>query len=160
LFSNRLVRHAVCWVTLTTSANGLDRAHLMSRGLVACLCNGRRRVLSAINAEAPRLYGPYVRLGPLAYVMGHAAVAGLCLSGKHRARAGHVSAPDPYSCRGPPGPGTLPRPGPYLGGLGAYPRDPARPLGSSRPVRTGVQWRSGPISAPRGVLSFLATWCS
>jgi hypothetical protein len=46
-------------------------AHLMSRGLVACLRGGRRRVLSAINAEAAQLYGPYVRLGPLAYVMGH-----------------------------------------------------------------------------------------
>jgi hypothetical protein len=71
LFSNRLVRHAVYWMTLTSSANGWDRAHLMSRGLVACLRSGRRRVLSAINAEAARLYGPYVRLGPLAYVTGH-----------------------------------------------------------------------------------------
>jgi hypothetical protein len=43
----------------------------MSRGLVACLRSGRRRVLSAINAEVARLYGPYVRLSPLAYVMGH-----------------------------------------------------------------------------------------
>jgi hypothetical protein len=71
LFSDRLVRHAVCLVTLTLSANGLDRAHLMSRGLVACLRGGRRCVLSAVNAEAARLYGPYVRLGPLAYVTGH-----------------------------------------------------------------------------------------
>jgi hypothetical protein len=71
LFSNKLVRHAVCWVTLTLSANGLDKAHLMPRGLVARLRSGRRRVLSAINAKAPRLYRPYVRLGPLAYVTGH-----------------------------------------------------------------------------------------
>jgi hypothetical protein len=71
LFSNRLVRHAVYWVTLTSSANGLDRAHLMSRGLVAYLRGGRRRILSAINAEVVRLYGPYVRLGPLAYVTVH-----------------------------------------------------------------------------------------
>jgi hypothetical protein len=71
LFSNRLVMHAVCWMTLMSSANGLDRAHLMSRGLVACLCGGRRHVLSAINAEAARLHGPYVRLGPLAYVTCH-----------------------------------------------------------------------------------------
>jgi hypothetical protein len=27
LFINRLVRHAVCWVTLTPSAGGLDRTH-------------------------------------------------------------------------------------------------------------------------------------
>jgi hypothetical protein len=52
------------------SANGLDKAHLMSRGLVACQLGGRRLVLSAINAEDERLHGPYVRLDPLAYVMG------------------------------------------------------------------------------------------
>jgi hypothetical protein len=46
----------------------------------------------------------------------HAAAAGLRLSEKRRARPGHVSAPDPYPCRGPPRPGTLPRPGPYWGG--------------------------------------------
>jgi hypothetical protein len=71
LFSNRLVRRAVCWMALTPSANGLDRAHLMSRGLVACPRGGRRRVLSAINAEAAWLRGPYDRLGSLAYVTGH-----------------------------------------------------------------------------------------
>jgi hypothetical protein len=43
----------------------------MLRGLVTCLRGGRRRVLSAINAEVARLYGPYVGLGPMAYVMGH-----------------------------------------------------------------------------------------
>jgi hypothetical protein len=48
----------------------------------------------------------------------HVAAAGLRLSGKHKARARHVSALDPYSCRGPPGLGTLPRPGPYPGDLG------------------------------------------
>jgi hypothetical protein len=53
-----------------SSANRLDKAHLMSRGLVACQRGGRRRVLSAINAEVERLYGPYVRLGSLAYVTG------------------------------------------------------------------------------------------
>jgi hypothetical protein len=55
LFSNRLVMYAVCWMTLTPSANGLDRAHLMSRGLVACLRGGRRRVLSSINVVVARL---------------------------------------------------------------------------------------------------------
>jgi hypothetical protein len=68
--ANKLVRRAVCWTTLTPPANGLDKAHLMSRGLVACQCSGRRRVPSAINAEVERLHGPYVRLGPLAHVMG------------------------------------------------------------------------------------------
>jgi hypothetical protein len=58
-------------MTLTPSANGLDRAHLMTRGLIACQRGGRRCVLSAINTEAARLYGPYVRLGPLAYVTCH-----------------------------------------------------------------------------------------
>jgi hypothetical protein len=43
----------------------------MLRGHVARQRGGRRRVLSTINVEATRLYGPYVRLGPLAYVTGH-----------------------------------------------------------------------------------------
>jgi hypothetical protein len=70
LSANRLVRHADCWTTLTPSANGLDKAHLTSRGLVACQCSGRRRVPSAINAKVERLHGPYVRLGPLTHVTG------------------------------------------------------------------------------------------
>jgi hypothetical protein len=48
----------------------------------------------------------------------HAAAAGLRLGGKRRARLGHVPAPDPFSCRGPPRPGTLPRHGPYSEGPG------------------------------------------
>jgi hypothetical protein len=55
---------------LTPPANGLDKAHLMPRGLVAYQCSGRRRVPSAINAEVEWLRGPYVRLGPLAHVTG------------------------------------------------------------------------------------------
>jgi hypothetical protein len=43
----------------------------MLRGHVARQCGGRRRVLSAINAEAARRYGPYVRHNPLAYVTDH-----------------------------------------------------------------------------------------
>jgi hypothetical protein len=43
----------------------------MLRGHVARQHGGRRCVLSAINAEDARLYGPYVRLGPLAYITGH-----------------------------------------------------------------------------------------
>jgi hypothetical protein len=69
----------------------------------------------------------------------HAAAAGLRLSGKRRARPGHVPALDPYSCRSPPHPGTLPRPGLYLEESGAYSGDPACPHGSSGPVRTGVR---------------------
>jgi hypothetical protein len=42
----------------------------MLRGHVARQRGGRRRVLSAINAEAARRYGPYVRPSPLAYVTG------------------------------------------------------------------------------------------
>jgi hypothetical protein len=43
----------------------------MPRGHVTRQRGGRRHVLSAINAEAERLYGPYVRLGPLDYVTSH-----------------------------------------------------------------------------------------
>jgi hypothetical protein len=57
-------------MTLTSSADGLDKAHLMSRGLVACQRGGRRCIPSAINAEVGRLHGPYVRLDPFAYVTG------------------------------------------------------------------------------------------
>src|SRR5688572_21765032 len=44
----------------------------------------------------------------------HAAAAGLCLSGERWARPGHVPAPDPYSCRGPPRPRALLSTGPLL----------------------------------------------
>jgi hypothetical protein len=43
----------------------------MLRGHVARQRGGRQCILSAKNAEAARLYGPYVMLGPLAYVTGH-----------------------------------------------------------------------------------------
>jgi hypothetical protein len=43
----------------------------MLRGHIICQHGGRRRVLSVLNAETARLYGPYVRLRPLAYVTGH-----------------------------------------------------------------------------------------
>jgi hypothetical protein len=43
----------------------------MLRGRVAYQRGGRRCVLSAINANTAQPHGPYVRLGPLAYVMGH-----------------------------------------------------------------------------------------
>jgi hypothetical protein len=43
----------------------------MLRGHVARQRGGKRRVLSAINAETVRRYGPCVRPSPLAYVTGH-----------------------------------------------------------------------------------------
>jgi hypothetical protein len=43
----------------------------MLRGHVARQRGGRWRVLFAINAEAARRYGSYVRHSPLAYVTGH-----------------------------------------------------------------------------------------
>jgi hypothetical protein len=43
----------------------------MLRGHVTRQRGGRRRVLSAINAEAARRYGPRVRSNPLAYVTSH-----------------------------------------------------------------------------------------
>jgi hypothetical protein len=46
----------------------------------------------------------------------HVAAAGLCLSGECRAEPRRVSAPDPYSSRGPSRPGILLRPGPYSEG--------------------------------------------
>ena len=69
----------------------------------------------------------------------HAAATGFRLSGERRARSGHVSAPDPCLCRGPLRPGTLLRPGPHSGAPGTHPGHLACLLGSSGPVRTGVQ---------------------
>jgi hypothetical protein len=43
----------------------------MLGGRVACWRGGRRRVLSAINAEAARLGRLYARFGLLVYVLGH-----------------------------------------------------------------------------------------
>jgi hypothetical protein len=81
-----------------------------------------------------------------------AAAAGLRLGRKSHSRGGHVSAPDPYSCRGLPGPGALPGPGPYPEGPRAYPRDPACPLGSSGPVSTGVRRPSAEVRTYRCTL--------
>jgi hypothetical protein len=43
----------------------------MLRGRIAHQRGGRQHVLPAINAKTAQPYGPYVRLGLLAYVMGH-----------------------------------------------------------------------------------------
>jgi hypothetical protein len=89
----------------------------------------------------------------------YAAATGLLLSGKRRARPGHVPAPDPYSCRSPPRPGTLLRPGPYSEGPRAYPRDPTSPLGSSGLVRTGVRCPSVEVRTHRCTLGSIIFPC-
>jgi hypothetical protein len=75
----------------------------MLRGHVARQRSGRRHVFSSINAGAARLH---VRFRPGSLCRGPQAT-GLHLSGKWRARLGHVSAPDPCSYQGPPRSGTL-----------------------------------------------------
>jgi hypothetical protein len=94
----------------------------------------------------------------------HAAAVGLPLSGEHRAKPGHVLAPDPCLCRGPPRPVTLLRPGPHSGGPRAHLGDPACLLRSSGlvPHRGPVFFCGGPdpavfpgmyyLSSPRGAL--------
>jgi hypothetical protein len=81
-----------------------------------------------------------------------AAAAGLRLGRNSHSRGGHVPAPDPYSCWGLLGPGALPGSGPYSEGPGAYPRDPACPLGSSGPVSTGVRRPSAEVRTYRCTL--------
>jgi hypothetical protein len=73
----------------------------------------------------------------------HAAVAGLRLSGKRRARPGHVPALNPYSCRGP----------------GAHQRDPTCLLGSSGLVRTGVRCPSMEVRTQRCILGCIIFPC-
>jgi hypothetical protein len=43
----------------------------MPRGRIARQRGGRWHVLSVINAKTTQPYGPYVRLGPMAYVASH-----------------------------------------------------------------------------------------
>jgi hypothetical protein len=43
----------------------------MLRGCVTRQRGGRQRVLFIINAKTTQPYGPYIRLGPLAYVTSH-----------------------------------------------------------------------------------------
>jgi hypothetical protein len=136
----------------------------MLRGRVARQRGGRRHVLSAINAKIARLYGPYVRLGPLAYVTSHKprGSSGFLPDRERRARPGHVSAPDPCLCRGPLRPRTLLRPGHLLGDLG--PTRGTRHVFSGAPDSytqgSGVPLRrSGPNDASWDVLSFLTTRC-
>jgi hypothetical protein len=68
LFASRPSRRAACWMTLTPPASRWDGTHLMLRGHVARQRSGRRHVFSTINVGVAR---PLVRVGPVAYVMGH-----------------------------------------------------------------------------------------
>jgi hypothetical protein len=101
--------------------------------------------------------------GPAHWLMSratsHAAATGFCLSGERRVGPGRVSAPDPYSSRGSPRPGTLLRPGPYSAGPGAYPRDPACLLGSPGLVCTGVRWRTVGVRTERCILGCITFPC-
>jgi hypothetical protein len=118
----------------------------MLRGRVARQRCGRRRVLSAINAKAAQPYGPYIRLDPLAFVMGHkphdrdgfspelGAYVGHGLDTcQHRTLAcvGILSVSGP--CQGP----DLTR------------GDPACLLGSSGLVLTGVRCSSAKVRTQR-----------
>jgi hypothetical protein len=86
------------------------------------------------------------------WASGQAAAVVLRLSRKSPPRGGHVSAPDPYSCRGLSGLGALPGPGPYPEGPGTYPRDPVCPLGSPGPVSTEVWCPSAEVRTYRCTL--------
>jgi hypothetical protein len=79
----------------------------------------------------------------------HAAAAGLRLSGEHRARPGHVSAPDPCLCRGPPRPGTLLRPGPHSGELGPTRGTRHVSSGALDSYLTGVRCSSAEVRTQR-----------
>ena len=65
----------------------------MPRGHIIRRLGGRRRVLSAINAETARPQWPDVRLRRSAYVMSHKPRGS---SGEHGAIPGHVPALDPF----------------------------------------------------------------
>jgi hypothetical protein len=71
----------------------------MLRGHIARQRGGRRRVLSIINAEVARLWGPYVRLGPLAAVTSHKPRVGLGLDTCQHRTLTHVGVlPVPGPC--------------------------------------------------------------
>jgi hypothetical protein len=130
----------------------------MPRGLVACQCSGRRRIPSAINAEVERLRRALRQAWPIGSRHGPQA-KGLRLSRKSPSRGGHVSAPDPHSCRGLPHPGALPGPGPYPKGPGTYPRDPVFPFASPGPVSTEVWRPSAEVRTYRCILGSFISSC-
>ena len=126
----------------------------MLRGHVAHQRGGRRHILSAINAEAARLWGPYIRLGPLAAVMGHKPRAGQGLDTCQHWTLTHVGVlPVPRPCQCPDltrrdlRPTRVTRHA-FLGAPDLYIQGSGVPL-----------WRSRPNDASWGLLPFLATWC-
>jgi hypothetical protein len=82
----------------------------------------------------------------------HAAVVGFCLSGEHRARLGHVSAPDPYLRRG------LLCLGPYQGS-DLTRGDLACLFGSSGFILTGVRRPSAEVRTQRCFLKHIILPC-
>jgi hypothetical protein len=135
----------------------------MSRRLVVCQRGGRQRVPSIINDEVERLHGPYVRLGPLAYVTG-LKPSGSCgapprqevpLERWTRVSTGPLFVPGSPRSWSPTDP--------TLRDLGLTRGTRHALLGAPDPLVQGsgvLPRRSGPIDAPWGVLSFLATRCS
>jgi hypothetical protein len=127
----------------------------MLRGHVACQRSGRRRVLSSINAGATRLY---VRLGPMAYVMGHKqrafACAGSGEQGLHTCQHRTLAYPkvllglEPYRGSDLPrgsGPVCIQGPGDLLWGSGLTEAwclsSPRGALWPTRPVELGAVLR-------------------
>jgi hypothetical protein len=99
----------------------------------------------------------------MSWASSQVAAAGLRLGRKSHSRGGHVSAPDPYSCR--VFQVSEPCQGPVLTlrDLGLTRGTRYALLGAPDPLVQGsgvLPRRSGPIDAPWGVLSFLATRCS
>jgi hypothetical protein len=127
----------------------------MLRGHVARQRSGRRRVLSSINAGATRLY---VRLGPMAYVMGHKQRAFACTGSReqglhmcqHRTPAYPKVLLVPEPCRGSDlpwgsGPVCIQGPGDPLWGSGLTEAwclsSPCGTLWSAHPVELGAVLR-------------------
>jgi hypothetical protein len=138
LFTSRPSRRAVCWMTLTPPASGRDGTHLILRGHVAHQRSSRRHVVSSINAGAVWLF---VRVDPVAYVMGHkqrvSALAGSGGEARTRVSAGPLHTPGSSSLRDPVGVQTYPEaPDSYIGVWCSF---------------VGVR-------PYRGVVSFPATW--
>jgi hypothetical protein len=110
LFTSRPSRRAVCWMTMTPPASGWDGTHLMLRGHVARQRSGRRRVFFLINAGIARLF---VRVGPVAYVMGHkqrvSSWAGSGGEARTRVSVGPLHTPGSFSLQDPAGVRTYPK---------------------------------------------------
>jgi hypothetical protein len=134
----------------------------MPRGHIVCWLGGRRRVLSAINAETTRLQWPDVRLHLLSYVMFHKPCGsngslperGARCELRTRASTGPLPGQGPgIPCpRIPRSGGDLS--GPYLEGSGIFLRGPPVMLG----VRCFLRSRSGPTACIWSTPFPFATW--